>query len=247
MVNVGPLAAEIGLPVWGTAANFNGFRVLAALLHGTLVVSQPNFAALNRGRHLYLPGRPSRSALAHILVLFTFFLGSRRVRTWRTDFDDLYVTWLVPRKEVPFGVAITPHLGGHIPKTPILGRDRRFQSWVAKCKTCILSKLLYRFQPNFAQWQRPPITFVGGPKTRIRNPRWRRQPSWKSKNRHISITVLPIATKFGTVKHVDLLDRVDRQSYEILKIQDGCGRHSEKKRNKASFYTSLSLYTFYLT
>ena len=37
MVNFGPLAAEIGLPAWGTPANFNGFRVLAALLHGTLV------------------------------------------------------------------------------------------------------------------------------------------------------------------------------------------------------------------
>jgi len=39
MVNFGPLAAEIGLPVWGTPSNFNGFRVLAALLHGTLVVN----------------------------------------------------------------------------------------------------------------------------------------------------------------------------------------------------------------
>ena len=29
---------EIGLPVWGTLAHFNGFRVLAALLHSTLVV-----------------------------------------------------------------------------------------------------------------------------------------------------------------------------------------------------------------
>ena len=38
MVNFGPLAAEIGLPVWGTAANFNRFRVLAVLLHSTLVV-----------------------------------------------------------------------------------------------------------------------------------------------------------------------------------------------------------------
>ena len=38
MVNFGPLAAEIGLPVWGTPANFNGFRVLAALLHGSQVV-----------------------------------------------------------------------------------------------------------------------------------------------------------------------------------------------------------------
>jgi len=34
-----PLAAEIGLPVWGTPANFNGFHVLAALLHGSQVVS----------------------------------------------------------------------------------------------------------------------------------------------------------------------------------------------------------------
>jgi len=39
MVNYGPLAAEIGWPVWGTPANFNGFRVLTALLHGSQVVS----------------------------------------------------------------------------------------------------------------------------------------------------------------------------------------------------------------
>jgi len=38
MVNFGPLAAEICLPVWGTPANFNGFRVLAALLYGSQVV-----------------------------------------------------------------------------------------------------------------------------------------------------------------------------------------------------------------
>ena len=30
---------------------------------------QPNFAALNRGCHLYSSGRPSRWALAHILVI----------------------------------------------------------------------------------------------------------------------------------------------------------------------------------
>jgi len=34
MVNFGPLTAEIGLGVWNTPANFNWFRVLAALLHG---------------------------------------------------------------------------------------------------------------------------------------------------------------------------------------------------------------------
>jgi len=38
MVNFGPLAAEIASLVWGTPGNFNGFHVLAALLHGTLVL-----------------------------------------------------------------------------------------------------------------------------------------------------------------------------------------------------------------
>jgi len=37
-VNFGLLAAEICRRVWDTPANFNGFRVLAALLRGTLVV-----------------------------------------------------------------------------------------------------------------------------------------------------------------------------------------------------------------
>jgi len=37
MASFSPLAAEIDPVVWGTPANFNGFRVLAALLHSTLV------------------------------------------------------------------------------------------------------------------------------------------------------------------------------------------------------------------
>ena len=39
MVNFGLLAAEIGLPLWGTPPIFNGLRVLAALLHSRKVVS----------------------------------------------------------------------------------------------------------------------------------------------------------------------------------------------------------------
>ena len=35
MVNFGLLAAEIVSGVWDTPATFNGFRVLAALLHGS--------------------------------------------------------------------------------------------------------------------------------------------------------------------------------------------------------------------
>jgi len=38
MVNFGLLTAEIRWRVWGTPGNFNGFRVLATLLYGTLVV-----------------------------------------------------------------------------------------------------------------------------------------------------------------------------------------------------------------
>ena len=72
MVNFGSLAAEILKLVWGTPGNFNRFRVLAALLHGTLVVGVSQTAALNRGRHLYSAGRPSRWALAHISSTFFY-------------------------------------------------------------------------------------------------------------------------------------------------------------------------------
>ena len=39
MVNFGQLVAEVGLSVWGTQANFNGFHVMAVLLHGSQEVS----------------------------------------------------------------------------------------------------------------------------------------------------------------------------------------------------------------
>jgi len=38
MANFSPLAAQISPVVWGIPANFNRFRVLAALLHGTPVL-----------------------------------------------------------------------------------------------------------------------------------------------------------------------------------------------------------------
>ena len=59
MVNFGLLTAEICWRVWGTPANFNGFRVLAALLHGTLVVgvSQQGRSVGGAGGVLSTPGR----------------------------------------------------------------------------------------------------------------------------------------------------------------------------------------------
>jgi len=46
MMNFGPLAAEIDTVVWGIPANFNGFRVLAALLQGTLVVASAKWCGV---------------------------------------------------------------------------------------------------------------------------------------------------------------------------------------------------------
>ena len=69
MVKFGPLTAEIGSGVC-TPTNFSGFCVLAALdCMASSSGRQPNFAALNRGRHLCSAGRPSGWALAHILVI----------------------------------------------------------------------------------------------------------------------------------------------------------------------------------
>jgi len=71
MVNVGPLAAEIVSLVWGTPANFNGFRVLAALLNGTLVVwASAKLCGVEQRVHLYSAGRPSRWAFDHFSSLY---------------------------------------------------------------------------------------------------------------------------------------------------------------------------------
>jgi len=48
MMNFGPLTAEIRSGVWGTPSNFNGFRVLAALVHGTSVVASAKLCAVEQ-------------------------------------------------------------------------------------------------------------------------------------------------------------------------------------------------------
>jgi len=70
MVNFGPLTAEIGSRVWGTPTHHisTGFASWQRYCTASSSGRQPNFTALNRGRHLFLAGRPSGLALAHILV-----------------------------------------------------------------------------------------------------------------------------------------------------------------------------------
>jgi len=60
MVNFGIQAAEIVSLVWGTPANFNGFRVLAALLH---VGHWPTF----------------------LVLLFRYNLSGRRLEVYHTS------------------------------------------------------------------------------------------------------------------------------------------------------------------
>ena len=87
MVNFGPLAAEIVSLVWGTPVNFNGFRVLAALLYGTLVVGVSQTAAFNRGRHLYSTGRPSGWFFFLLLSSSFFFFSSPNLSGRRLRLD----------------------------------------------------------------------------------------------------------------------------------------------------------------
>ena len=90
MVNLGPLTAEIGSGVWAPLQISTGFASRQRYCTASSSGRQPNFAALNRGRHLRSAGRPSGWALAHILVLSIFFffsspnLSGRRLDVYHT-------------------------------------------------------------------------------------------------------------------------------------------------------------------
>jgi len=99
MVNFGELMAEICWRVWRTPSNFNGLRVLEALLHGILVVGVSQTLPLRRWTEgaAYIrqgghngPSCNSCWALAHILVVYEvsreplngFAPNSHRRRVW---------------------------------------------------------------------------------------------------------------------------------------------------------------------
>jgi len=67
MVNWDPLAS-LGHPCKFQRVS----RLGSVTARHSNIVRQPNTAALNRGLHLYSAGRPSRWALAHILVLLSW-------------------------------------------------------------------------------------------------------------------------------------------------------------------------------
>ena len=99
MVNFGVLSAEIVSLVWGTPANFNGFRVLPALLRGTLVVGvsqtlrrwTEGATCIRQGGH-HVGHWPTFSSSFYLLSSIFFsspHLNRRRLVVYHTSFD----TW----------------------------------------------------------------------------------------------------------------------------------------------------------
>jgi len=72
LVNVGPLMAVIGSGVWDPCKFQRVSHLRSVTARHSSSGRQPNFAALNRRCHVYSAGRPSRWALAHILVITNF-------------------------------------------------------------------------------------------------------------------------------------------------------------------------------
>jgi len=76
MVNFGPLMAEICWRALGHPIKFQWVSHLGSITaQHSSSGSEPNFAALNRGRHLHSEGWPSRWALAHMSSFIYCSLG----------------------------------------------------------------------------------------------------------------------------------------------------------------------------
>jgi len=94
MVNFGLLTGEICWQVWGTPANFNGFHILAALLHGTPVVGvSQTLRRWTEGASYIRQGGHHVGHYAHILfffqIIFIIFI--------QTGMSGLVALWLVAK------------------------------------------------------------------------------------------------------------------------------------------------------
>ena len=101
-----------------------------------------------------------------------------------------------------------------------------------------------RFWCNLATWCISNLLNVPTVKN-FTYPRWRRPPSWKIENIHISAAVQPILMKSGMQMQLDSLDRFDRNSKmaaaAILKNQKSpyLGRYSVTMRTVQSWTCEL--------
>jgi len=78
LVQYGELQPTNGRDLLASLGHPNKFQRVSRLGKVTALLCSsgrhPNFAALNRRRHLYLAGRPACWALAHILVIVYYIL-----------------------------------------------------------------------------------------------------------------------------------------------------------------------------
>ena len=85
----------------------------------------------------------------------------------------------------------SPFRGQNFKTKHFWGVNRRVQAKLAQSKNVHITKINYCIDSNqiLHSDKDHQMPLVDGPNTRITNPRWRRPPSWKSKNRHISAAV----------------------------------------------------------
>jgi len=111
-------------------------------------------------------GRPGKWVKYHSRMVFNFFLFCDHNFCSRpeTKPENWFLRGLIHRKSIqgywfPKGIKLQK-----IPIYPIFTHKTPPKwAWIGifklnaqNIKTCILSELLHRFKPNFAQWQRPP-------------------------------------------------------------------------------------------
>jgi len=97
MMHFGPIMAENCWRVWGTPANFNGFRVSAALLHGTPAVSVPQTLQRRTEGATYI-----RQGGHHVGHWPTFLVEQIKLECW----------------PMPNVIVALPNIGGALCSTP---------------------------------------------------------------------------------------------------------------------------------
>ena len=156
----------------------------------------------------------NRWNITNFFYLYLFFIDSPTGQTRRRIFtldgwNDAY-----SREDVPFGVSLTlfPIFGVKSPENPnFWGVNRRFQARRAKCWKFHVIETIASISTKFcttietikkSSWVVP----VGAQQIQDGGqlPFWKKNPL----NRYISATVWPILIRFGTVKHIGLLQQI---------------------------------------
>ena len=152
-------------------------------------------------------------AVCHCKVSLSFCFWSlrhaHRSHHW-TEFDDLYVI----RRHSTKVCAFWGFCWYHFPLRGPKASKTKKGSWinilkpnVQNIKTCILSKLLHRIQPNFSKWQTTEYSSRLVQKSRKTNPIWRTAAILKNRNMVIiSATFWTFSRKFGIMTQITILN-----------------------------------------